>query len=81
MPSARLREVSRISFSQFCKSDTRPVLLTSPKASEIAGACLRAIAPAAGASANYTRRRIALRLLPFVIVFYITNYLDRTSAA
>ena len=30
---------------------------------------------------NDTRRHIALRLLPFVFLLYITNYLDRTSVA
>src|SRR5215468_2727748 len=33
------------------------------------------------ASAEHTRRRIALRLLPFVFLLYIINYLDRTSVA
>jgi MFS family permease len=28
-----------------------------------------------------TRRHIALRLLPFLFILYITNYLDRTSVA
>ena len=32
-------------------------------------------------SAEHTRRRIALRLLPFLFVLYIANYLDRTSVA
>jgi ACS family tartrate transporter-like MFS transporter len=44
-----------------------------------------AIAPPPIASAapfaDRTRQQIALRLLPFVFVLYITNYLDRTSAA
>ena len=31
--------------------------------------------------ANQTRRRIAIRLLPFLFILYITNYLDRTSVA
>ena len=31
--------------------------------------------------ADRTRHQVALRLLPFVFVLYITNYLDRTSAA
>src|SRR5215510_10929205 len=31
--------------------------------------------------AEHTRRYIALRLLPFLFVLYITNYLDRTSVA
>jgi len=45
------------------------------------GAFSRAIAPAATTSAEHTRRRIALRLLPFVFLLYIINYLDRTSVA
>src|SRR5213593_3450336 len=53
----------------------------SPNPSEMAGAPLRAIAPATATTADHTRRRIALRLLPFVFVLYITNYLDRTSVA
>jgi ACS family tartrate transporter-like MFS transporter len=31
--------------------------------------------------ADRTRHRIALRLLPFLFILYITNYLDRTSVA
>jgi ACS family tartrate transporter-like MFS transporter len=31
--------------------------------------------------ADHTRRRIAIRLLPFLFILYITNYLDRTSVA
>jgi ACS family tartrate transporter-like MFS transporter len=31
--------------------------------------------------ANHTRHQIALRLLPFLFVLYVTNYLDRTSVA
>jgi MFS transporter, ACS family, tartrate transporter len=30
---------------------------------------------------DHTRHRIALRLLPFLFIVYITNYLDRTSVA
>jgi MFS family permease len=52
-----------------------------PNAVEMSGPLLRAIAPAATTSAEHTRRRIALRLLPFVFVLYITNFLDRTSVA
>src|SRR5262245_29774799 len=33
------------------------------------------------ASADHTRRYIALRLLPFLFLLYIINYLDRTSVA
>jgi len=41
----------------------------------------RTIGSVAGSSAEHTRRRIAVRLLPFVFILYITNYLDRTSVA
>ena len=41
----------------------------------------RAIASGAASSAENTRRNIAVRLLPFVFLLYITNYLDRTSVA
>src|SRR5213594_1508141 len=47
----------------------------------MAGVPLRAIAPAAASSADHARRRIALRLLPFLFVLYVANYLDRTSVA
>src|SRR4029077_11549062 len=30
---------------------------------------------------NRTRHQTALRLLPFLFIFYITSYLDRTSVA
>ena len=33
------------------------------------------------ASPEHTRRHIALRLLPFLFVLYVANYLDRTSVA
>src|SRR5918996_1863340 len=41
----------------------------------------RAIAPATMDFPGHTRREIAVRLLPFVFLLYITNYLDRTSVA
>jgi ACS family tartrate transporter-like MFS transporter len=41
----------------------------------------RAIAPGALEVADPTRRHIAVRLLPFLFILYITNYLDRTSVA
>ncbi|HEX5489951.1 MAG TPA: MFS transporter [Candidatus Udaeobacter sp.] len=41
----------------------------------------RATAPVTASSAEQTRRRVAARLLPFVFVLYIINYLDRTSVA
>ena len=41
----------------------------------------RASAPVTGPSAEQTRRHVAVRLLPFVFVLYIINYLDRTSVA
>jgi MFS transporter, ACS family, tartrate transporter len=47
----------------------------------VAAATVRAIAPTSAPSANHTRHYIALRLLPFVFILYITNYLDRTSLA
>jgi D-galactonate transporter len=40
-----------------------------------------AIAPAEVSVANHTRHRIAARLLPFLFVLYIVNYLDRTNLA
>ena len=40
-----------------------------------------AVASVAASSAENTRRHIAVRLLPFVFLLYITNYLDRTSVA
>ena len=41
----------------------------------------RAIVPAAVGVADHTRRHIAVRLLPFLFILYIINYLDRTSVA
>jgi MFS transporter, ACS family, tartrate transporter len=38
-------------------------------------------ASVAASSAEHTRRHTAVRLLPFVFLLYITNYLDRTSVA
>jgi len=45
------------------------------------GVSSRASARIAGSAAEHTRRRIAVRLLPFVFILYIINYLDRTSVA
>jgi MFS transporter, ACS family, tartrate transporter len=39
------------------------------------------IAPAAADLADRTRHHIAARLLPFLFVLYVTNYLDRASLA
>jgi len=39
------------------------------------------IAPAAAHSWDRTRKHIGARLLPFLFLLYITNYLDRTSVA
>ncbi len=47
----------------------------------MAGATLRPIAPALALSEDRTRHHIAIRLLPFLFILYITNYLDRTSVA
>src|SRR5207247_2304031 len=67
---------------QFWNSDILGLSHTHfAKAPEMAGLPLRAIAPGAARSADHTRHYIALRLLPFVFVLYITNYLDRTSVA
>ncbi len=41
----------------------------------------RASAPIAVEVADRTRRHIAVRLLPFLFILYITNYLDRTNLA
>lgn len=38
-------------------------------------------APAAVKLGDHTRHQIAIRLLPFLFILYITNYLDRTSVA
>jgi ACS family tartrate transporter-like MFS transporter len=40
-----------------------------------------AIGSVAASSAEHIRRHTAVRLLPFVFLLYITNYLDRTSVA
>ncbi len=40
-----------------------------------------AVAPATVEFAHGVERRIALRLLPFLFILYIANYLDRTSVA
>jgi ACS family tartrate transporter-like MFS transporter len=40
-----------------------------------------AVAPAAAGVANQTRQVITVRLLPFLFILYIVNYLDRTSVA
>lgn len=45
------------------------------------GAPPHSIAVGAATFAEQTRRRIALRVLPFVFLLYIINYLDRTSVA
>jgi MFS transporter, ACS family, tartrate transporter len=55
--------------------------VNAPNAVEMTGAPPHATSPAATTSAKHTRRRIALRLLPFLFVLYIANYLDRTSVA
>src|SRR5437764_9475299 len=67
---------------QFWNSDILGLSHTHfAKAPEMAGLPLRAIAPGAARSADHTRHHIALRLLPFVFLLYITNYLDRTNVA
>jgi ACS family tartrate transporter-like MFS transporter len=45
------------------------------------GVNLHAVASVPASFAEHTRRRRAVRLLPFVFILYIINYLDRTSVA
>ena len=47
----------------------------------MAVATSRASAPAMAQLVDRTRHHIALRLLPFLFILYIINYLDRTSIA
>lgn len=49
--------------------------------SKVAAAIPQSIAPDSPHLADRTRRHIALRLLPFLFILYISNYLDRTSVA
>jgi len=47
----------------------------------VAGATLRSIGPAITRLEDRARHHIGLRLLPFLFILYITNFLDRTSVA
>jgi len=47
----------------------------------MAGVPSRATALVTVSSAEYARCHIPVRLLPFVFILYIINYLDRTSVA
>jgi ACS family tartrate transporter-like MFS transporter len=47
----------------------------------VAGAASGTTVPSSPAIADRTRHHIALRILPFLFILYITNYLDRTSVA
>ncbi|MGA7766829.1 MAG: MFS transporter [Candidatus Sulfotelmatobacter sp.] len=47
----------------------------------LAEAALPAISPAPAQFGDRTRHHIALRLLPFLFVLYIVNYVDRTNVA
>src|SRR5262245_29735809 len=60
---------------------TPPVDLGSPGGTYLPVSTSNAIALVAPLSVDHTRRYIALRLLPFLFILYITNYLDRTSVA
>src|SRR5215470_4993933 len=51
------------------------------KASQMTGVHSSATTSVTVLSAAHTRRQIAIRLLPFVFLLYIANYLDRTSVA
>ena len=63
-----------------------PSILTAFLTSFVGDTCLATttsseIGLSSGKFAAHTRHQIALRLLPFLFVLYITNYLDRTSVA
>jgi MFS family permease len=47
----------------------------------VAGVRSRAIEPSSAEFTDHARHQIAVRLLPFLFVLYIVNYLDRTSVA
>lgn len=47
----------------------------------VAGPATRSAAAGEVDAATHTRRQIAIRLLPFLFILYVTNYLDRTSVA
>ena len=68
-----------ISPGQFCNSAILPPVPVISR--RHLGVHSHAIASVAASSAEHTRRHIAVRLLPFVFLLYITNYLDRTSVA
>jgi len=55
--------------------------LSPPETPNLAVASSRAHAPAAAHLADSTRHQIGLRLLPFLFILYIVNYLDRSSVA
>ena len=71
----------RISPGQFHNSAIVPPVSLFREASQMTGAHSHAVASDTASSAEHTRRHIAVRLLPFVFLLYITNYLDRTSVA
>ena len=37
--------------------------------------------PAARVSGEHTRRQVGIRLLPFLFILYIVNYIDRSNLA
>jgi len=69
----------RISAGQFWDSAILPPIPVISR--RHLGVHSHAIASVAASFAENTRRHIAVRLLPFVFLLYITNYLDRTSVA
>lgn len=66
---------------QFRNSAIVPPVSLFREASQMTEAHSQAVAPVSASFAEHTRRHIAVRLLPFVFLLYITNYLDRTSVA
>jgi MFS family permease len=51
------------------------------RSERVAEAKLAGVAPLGVAEEKHTRRQIALRLLPFLFLLYIVNFLDRASVA
>jgi sugar phosphate permease len=66
--------ILQLGYTPACSSDFA-------KASQMTGVHSHAVASATASFAEHIRRHVAVRLLPFVFLLYITNYLDRTSVA
>jgi MFS family permease len=66
---------------QFGNSDILPPDPVVSNVSQMTAVPSHTIGSVAASSAEHCRRHIAVRLLPFIFLLYITNYLDRTSVA